>query len=354
MADVFEYLKWRGDLSFETVPANSADRLILSLLSFADLAEIVSERVGRDEISLRIAIGRYMSTNVISNNMSRFLEMLAKSRRFGSLPLSGYISKLERRENLREQTQFAALSVRLHDHLSVIYRGTDDTLVGWKENFNSLLLNPIPAQERAAEYLEKAAEVRLPIVVQGHSKGGNLAVYAAAASSVSVDHILSVYDFDGPGFEREFFQTDRYRALRSKIYKFMPEYSIIGLIRENDANIQVIKSMGRGLSQHNGFHFRMDGAGLMPAARLDVNALLFNSRLKRCLAGMDNRQKEMFVESFYRLASSGGRKTVSELTSARKQLLRDFQRLEMQDKESVKWVTGEIFRQLFLGTQNNG
>ncbi len=354
MADVFEYLKWRGDLSFETVAPNAGDRLILSLLSFADFDGIVSNEIGRDEIPLRAAVKKYWMANKKQNNMSRLLEAMAQSHRFGYLWLSGYVTRLERRESLREQTQFAALSVRLADHLSVIYRGTDDTLVGWKENFNSLLLSPIPAQAQAANYLEKAARVGLPLAVQGHSKGGNLAVYAAAASEIPTDKILSVHDFDGPGFEKEFFATRRYRALRPKIYKFLPEYSIIGLIRDSDANIRVIKSIGRGLSQHNGFHFQLEGTGLVPAARLDINAMLLNSRLKRCLAGMNDQQREMFVESFYRLASSGGRKTVSELTAARRKLLYDFQHLEVQDKESVKWVTFEIFRQLFLGAQNNG
>ena len=185
MADVFDYLKWRGDLPFEAVPPNAGDRLILSLLSFADFDGIVSKKIGKDEIPLHIAAARYLTANTTANNnMSRLLEALAQSRRFGQLLLSGYITKLERRESLREQTQFGALSVRTDGHLSVIYRGTDDTLVGWKENFNSLLLSPIPAQAQAADYLSQAAQTNWPLAVQGHSKGGNLAVYAAAASKV--------------------------------------------------------------------------------------------------------------------------------------------------------------------------
>lgn len=354
MSDVFTYLRWRGDLPFEVKEINAGDRLILSLISFADFAGIVSDRIGKDEMPLSQAAKRYLASHPHSGNMKSLLEMLMDSRRFGNLYLSGYVTRLERQNTLHAQTQFAAISVRFEDHLSVVYRGTDDTLVGWKENFNTLLLTPIPAQLLAAAYLEKAAEQGLPLAVQGHSKGGNLAVYAAAASAVPVQTILSVHDFDGPGFEKTFFETERYGALRDRIYKFLPEYSIFGLVRENDCRMQVIKSAGKGLSQHNGFHFQLDAAGLVPAARLDVNAVLLNSRLKRCLAQMTDRQREMFVESFYRLASSGGRKTVTELTNERRKLLRDFQKMEVQDKESMKWIIFEIFRQLFLGAQNSG
>ena len=354
VSDVFTYLQWRGDLPFSVAEINAGDRLILSLVSFADFSGIVSDRIEKDAIMLGEAARRYLALHTQLGNMTRLMEMLANSRRFGELTVSGYVTRLRRQDTLREQTQFAAITFDFGDHLSVAYRGTDDTLVGWKENFNSLLLNPIPAQALAADYLERVSEVGLPLAVQGHSKGGNLAVYAAAASGVPVERILSVHDFDGPGFEKEFFETERYKALRPQIYKFMPEYSIIGLIRENDANLQVIKSTGRGLSQHNGFHFQLNEKGIVPAVRLDVNALLLNSRLKRCLGQMNDRQRKMFVESFYRLASSGGRTTVGELTGARRRLLRDFQRLEIQDKESVRWVTMEIFRQLFLGVQNNG
>ena len=215
MSDVFDYLAWRGDLPFDTVAPNEADRLIFCMLSFMDFEGIVSRQIARDEISIKEAAGRLLSNteSVMSVQMRRFGEALMHSKRFGSVLLSGYRTKLSRGDAPDCQLQFAALTARFASHLSVIYRGTDDTLVGWKENFNSDLVYPIPAQKMAAAYLEQASGVGLPMVVQGHSKGGNLSVYAGVASSVPTLQILRIYDFDGPGFDGSFFKNERYGML---------------------------------------------------------------------------------------------------------------------------------------------
>jgi hypothetical protein len=178
MADVFEYLAWRGDVSLDTVEANEGDRLILCMLSFVDFEGIVSDGIGRQEIPLNQAVQIWIEKKGRSSDgkMRRLVLELAKSRRFGSILLSGYRTRLSKGEEPRSQLQFAALTVRFSSHLSVIYRGTDDTLVGWKENFNTDLMYPIPAQEMAASYLTQASSHGLPVAVQGHSKGGNLAV----------------------------------------------------------------------------------------------------------------------------------------------------------------------------------
>jgi thioesterase domain-containing protein len=210
VADVFDYLAWRGDLDFDTAEANAGDRLILCMLSFVDFEGIVSSVSAENEIPLSLAVHRCMENGraPADARLRRLAKELAESRRFGSILLSGYQTKLSRGESPVSQWQFAAITFRFSSHFTVVYRGTDDTLVGWKENFNSALMYPIPAQEMAASYLKMVSVHGLPIAVQGHSKGGNLAVYAAAVASVPAEQIRLVYDFDGPGFDSSFFDTD--------------------------------------------------------------------------------------------------------------------------------------------------
>lgn len=355
VADVFAYISWRGDLDFAVVAPNEGDRLILSMLSFMDFEGIVSENAGDDELTLRDAVkayfkkypdGNFVPARMIPQNMRRFAAALANCKRFGGILLSGYQTKVIKGTRPDEQIQFAALSARFLDHISVIYRGTDDTLIGWKENFNSALISPIPAQSLAAAYLEGAYRLGYPLALQGHSKGGNLAVYAATSSAVPTKDILSVHDFDGPGFDASFFRSERYLQLKSKIYKFLPEYSIIGLIRESDCKKTVVKCTGRGLAQHNGFHWQYTADGLERAKRLDVQAVLLNSRLKRLYSSLSAREREGFIEGFYRLACTEGRETVTDLTSNRKKLLRNYKALNQEEKESLKLVLAELFRQI--------
>ncbi len=355
MADVFDYLAWRGDLTFDIIPPNEADRLVLCMLSFMDFADIVPNEIGKNEITLADAVdayfkkypkGNFIPARLIPQNMRRFTAALAGSRRFGRILLSGYRTKLIKGNDPDSQMQFAALTVRFLAHLSVIYRGTDDTLVGWKENFNSELVYPIPAQALAASYLEEAASLGLPIAVQGHSKGGNMAVYAAVASRVPTDRILSVHDYDGPGFDSTFFVQERYILLRERIVKFLPEYSIIGLIRESKYRKTVVKCVGKGLAQHNGFHWQYTPSGLERARRMDPRALLLNSRLKRCYAMLPPQERRYFIEGVYRLVSSDGRETVTELSNDRRRLLQNFKALNEKEKECMKIVFAELLRQL--------
>jgi len=355
MSDVFDYLAWRGDLSFESVPPNEADRLILCILSFLDFEGIVSHGIGVEGIPLRHVLGQYFekkqAVNGATQNMRRFAAALMKSKRFGTLTLSGYRAGVSWGAAPDDQLQFAALSARFANHLSVIYRGTDDTLVGWKENFNSDLIRPIPAQAMAAAYLEQAAELGMEMVLQGHSKGGNLAVYAAAASSVPISQIRFVYDYDGPGFERSFFLTDRYGLMRGKIRKFLPEYPVIGLIKESDCHKTVIRSMGKGLSQHNGFHWQFCADGLERAKRADPRAILLNSRLKRCYGSLNSVQRKAFIEGMYRLVSLGGRQTVTELSNSKRMLLRDFKQLDPDERQTLMLVFTEIVKQVLTDTE---
>lgn len=348
VADVFDYLAWRGDVGFDAVAANEGDRLILCMLSFVDFEGIVSDEIGRNEIALSEAVQIILAKKgkLTEGKMRRLVLELAQSRRFGSILLSGYRTRLSKGEDPRSQLQFAALTVRFSSHLSVIYRGTDDTLVGWKENFNSDLMYPIPAQEMAASYLTQASVSGLPIAVQGHSKGGNLAVYAATVSSIPEQQLMLVYDYDGPGFDRSFFEKDRYQRIRHKIQKFLPEYPVIGLIRESDCKKTVVHCTGKGLSQHNGFHWQYCSSGLSKASRADPGAILLNSRLKRFYGALNLEERKQFIEGAYRLASYGGRETVSQLTNSKRQLFRDFKQLGQSEKQNLMLVLSQLFRQM--------
>ena len=341
---------------------NEGDSLILAMFSFLDLEGILGGAIGEGELSLKEVVECYFqklsllgdfSLQTQSGEMHRFARMLADSKRFGGIRLSGYQTHLARGENPDVQVQFAAFCARFMDKLWISFRGTDDTLVGWKENFNSAFLYPLPAQSMALAYLEKASAVGLPMVLQGHSKGGNLAVYAAANAGISCEQMVAVYDFDGPGFDAAFFKAPRYRAIRDKIHKFLPEYSIIGLVRECDCRQTVINSCGKGLSQHNAFHWQFVPEGLQRAQRLDPGALLLNSRLKRCYRNLAPDHRRAFVEGVYQWLTTGGRQTLTDLSGQRRKLLRDYRALDAEKKQALRGVFSGVFRGLFINNEKN-
>ena len=171
---------------------------------------------------------------------------LAASPRFRDMVIRDYLSLFD----TERQTQFAAMTfVYKKEFAYVGFRGTDTSITGWRENFNMCYTAPVPAQEQAARYLEAVAP-HLPrrLFVGGHSKGANLALYAALNASAAVqDRIERVYTHDGPGFKAGAFSPDDWRKLDGRIHRTVPQDSVIGMLMESHTPPLVVHSTERGL-----------------------------------------------------------------------------------------------------------
>ena len=171
--------------------------------------------------------------------------------------------------NQGEQTQFAAATFQLPDGhkrrkptykgtLVISFRGTDDSLIGWKEDFNMAFQYPVPAQRSASAYLDMVARLwEGPIILVGHSKGGNLAVWGAVhASPATRDRIVRVYSNDGPGFSEKMLESEAYRTLADRIDSLVPQSSLVGMLLSHD-ECDVIRSSQLGIFQHNGLSWEV-------------------------------------------------------------------------------------------------
>ena len=208
MSNIMDYLVWRGDLDWNASAFNEVDNVVLSELVYVDFSDIVPG-IGGESISLAEANERFfaqhteeeINARVSSTKMAAFMmREMAETKRYKDIRLANYINDIR----LDEQSQFCAMTVELGDGFcNVVYSGTDSTIVGWKEDFNMAFTPEIPAQKYAAEYLRQVSGALpfRPLLVGGHSKGGNLAVYAAVFCGQDVQNrILAVYNNDGPGF----------------------------------------------------------------------------------------------------------------------------------------------------------
>ena len=249
MANVLDYLDWRGDLTLAQSPFSHVDSLVLCRLSYLPFEGILPGLYSDTAISIFQAAERLLgdtSSPVIQASQKKLtprdgklLQKLAQSRRFSHMTLSKYINSVDR----ATQKQFSALTVHTGDGcLYVAYRGTDSTLVGWKEDFNMGFMTPVPSQREAISYLEHIAHNSSEqLRVGGHSKGGNLAIYAAAFSSPSIQsRILQVDSHDGPGFLPKVMHSAGYQAIRSKITTFLPQSSVIGMLLEHEEEYIIV------------------------------------------------------------------------------------------------------------------
>ena len=352
MANMMDYIDWRGDIPFSAAELNEVDNLILSAISYVDFENIVSPSFG-EGISLRAAARQYLLRHrgekaylgaIVPPKIVALMAKASKSVRFGQIKMCGYINHI----NDKTETQFSAVTYLLDDrHVFVAYRGTDDTIVGWKENFNMSFMHPVPAQTEAMHYLEELASERDETVyVGGHSKGGNLAVYALAKCSHKTnERVKLAFNNDGPGFSREFMQSLEYESTREKIRTILPQSSVVGMLLEHEEKYEVIKSSQSGLLQHDPLSWEVLGAGFIHLDTIAADSKFVDQAIKEWLSGMSVAEREMFVEKLFESLAATNAKTLTDLNTDRKKILQAWNGLDAETRNTVFKYVKLLFKE---------
>ena len=330
MATVLDYLDWRGDLPFPSAPFCEVDNLILSLLAYFDFSGPEFSSDGQPLV-LREAAERYIRLHprkkdalgiLLPDQLFDLLEKAGKSRRFGPLRLWAH----ENRVDENREMQFSATTFSLDSRMTfVAFRGTDDTIVGWKEDFNMSYRFPVPAQVEAARYLDRiAGQTTGPILVGGHSKGGNLAIYAATFCAPDIQpRIRRVWSNDGPGFFPEVLATPQYRAIRSRVCAVLPRSAIVGMILDSDSEAVIVESSAVGPLQHDGMTWQVMGPAFVRAAGLSRSSRQADRTFHSLVREMAPEQRREFTETLFSACKDLGARTLSDLTAGdRRGLLR--------------------------------
>ena len=318
MANIFDYLEWRADVPFSADPFNEVDNLILAELAYTDFTGIVAP--DGTETTLADACRMFFETHSKEEILTRrsytarsplLMEGMASGARFRGLLLSRY----EQETDSDEEIQFSAVTFRFPGELLyVAFRGTDGTLVGWKEDFNFTFLPETEGQSRAARYLNEAGQgTHEPIIVGGHSKGGNFAVYAASCAPESIrERILGVYSNDGPGFREEVLQSEGYRSILPKAVCIVPDTAIIGRLLSSDIPYRVVGSDASGIVQHDGFSWQVKRNRFVDAEP-SASGELIGKTLGSWLATMSDETRRSVVDTVFGLFESSGAESFGEM-----------------------------------------
>ena len=320
MGNIMDYISWRGDLSFEQSQFNEVDNLILACFSYVNL-DGISAVTKQKGIGLKKLTKEFMKLHTMKEleadksfiRLAPFMMMeMAKSVRFGKCVVRNYVNDIV----TEAEQQFAAMEIVLEYGTSYVsFRGTDDTIIGWKEDFN-LSTGVVSAQKRAIEYLQKISEHTDGMLrVGGHSKGGNLAIYGSVMCKSAHEKILEIYSNDGPGFSREFQELPETKEMMPKIIRIIPEYSIIGTLLEHEKEPVIVASSSKGLLQHDGFSWEVQGPALVRRDRLNKTALRFIEILHKWIDGMDTEQKRLLIEDLFATLQASGYENLSEVQS---------------------------------------
>lgn len=323
MANFIDYLEWRGDLTLAQDPFNEVDNLILAELSFVDFSGIVPGPGEGGSVSLaeaaeaffaRFPEGEKIDMGVIvPAAIPEMLRKMAATSRFRDMGLNCFVDQLD----VSKGEQFAALTVETGDGmLYCSFRGTDDTLAGWREDFELACVPEVPAQKKAVQYVKNVARQypRKRLRLGGHSKGGNLAVYAGVFCPRTVQRrIQAVWSNDGPGFHNDLLDLPEHQRLEERIYSIVPKSSVVGMLLEHEENYTVVDSDQLGFLQHDGFSWQVLGNRFVTLRQVSRQAHLSDLELRKWVHGLSVEQRTKFVDALFNVLTASGAETLTDL-----------------------------------------
>ncbi len=315
MANVVNYLKWRGDLSFKDSPFNEVDNLVLSMAVYSNLKGIVPEPGSGSGITVREAAKRYFSEHdpkmLGKIEYDWVLYYMAKGKRFGDLVLSDYLDICRPEEN----NLITAMTIHLPGGTKyVAFRGTTYEIDDWRMDF-MISFEEIPAQKEALMYLKGVME-RLSgsFLVGGHSKGGNLALYASMHMPETLQlRIKQIYSNDGPGICPELIDEQAFENIRNKLTHIVPTFCIVGMLFEPNVRHVIVGSNGNGLAQHTGMNWRVEGDHFVRKKHLNENSVIYNNMIDDWIESNSMEHREAFTRDFFDALKAGGAKYIQDI-----------------------------------------
>ena len=318
---IWDYLRWRGDLLLTQDGFNEVDNLLLCIVAYIDFRRIARLRSFDPAYAMPIGDVCALLTEedeqrgLSPEDYIPVMRAMAATPRFRDVRMFAFEDSYDEEKVM----QFSAVSFLLpDDSVFVAYRGTDTTLVGWVEDFNMSFMTAVPAQLRAVDYAVEVAG-RTPhrqLRIGGHSKGGNLAAYAAIylPEKLQTKRLLAAYNNDGPGFNAEVLASDGFARVAEKIHTFIPQSSAVGMLLEHTEDYTIIDSSTVSLLQHEPLSWNVLGSRFIYLGQRSEAAKLGDDVIREWLAGLTLQERQEFVETVHQLLSAGGKiKTLDDL-----------------------------------------
>lgn len=317
MGNIVNYVEQYGDKSFSEKKVTSVDSLVFSqfsYLKFDGLVPGVQEKgkVKLSELRNLSDFDKLFSDERHAKDNKKLFEAMEKSVRFRDIELCDYVNKYDADWTV----QFSAVRVILDTGVSyIIFRGTDETIVGWKEDFNMSFMTPVKAQEEAVSYLsEVVSHFDGKFYVGGHSKGGNLAIYGSMMNGRTItDRVIKIYCHDSPGFVQSVFDSEEYNEVVDRIEKLVPHSSIVGMLFQTKEDYDVVDSKHLGFNQHDPFNWIVEGEDFVRLEEIKDMTKFGDDVVNDWIEAMTDKEREQFVDYVFGLIEGAGISEVSDV-----------------------------------------
>lgn len=321
MSNIFDYIDWRGDLSFKASPFNEVDNLVLAQLAYTDFDGCIPDD---EEVTLSQIYEKYYQIHTREEILARtsfiakaplLMDTMKDSVRFKDVKFKGYVNNIIKSKD----EQMSAITMLLPDGtVYVAYRGTDDTFIGWKEDLCFSYMEETEGQRSALQYLnDNFDHTDKKLRIGGHSKGGNFAIYAAAFANENIrNQIIEVWSNDGPGFMHEVTEREEYKSIQPKIHAIVPECSVIGMLMYSLGSKKVIKSNGKAIMQHDANTWQLVGNHFVEVEGRDSMSILADKTIRGWLSGLSLEDRKVFINTVFDVLDSSGATCVSEFNAS--------------------------------------
>ena len=352
MGTVLDYIREYGKYSFCEMPLTEVDSLVLCQLSYLKFDGMVQGPEGEDGPVVLKNLKRCpdyekLFSDVRYEESNRaLLEGMLAARRFRDLRLDYYVNVVEK----EWETQFSGITYTLDDGtVYVAFRGTDENIVGWKEDFNMSFLSPVPGQNMAVGYLKSVADrFQGSFYLGGHSKGGNFAVYSAMKCAPGLqERILQVFSLDGPGFPPEALENGGYDKIADRVTKILPHSSLVGMLFESDMRFRVVESKTFGLLQHDLYTWLVEKNHFKTAKDIYDRRKKMDNTLNSWILSLSEEQRRTFVDTLFQVISASQADNLIDMTAEWKRsmngMIAALKEIDDETAQILKTVVKSLF-----------
>ena len=319
MEHITDYLKKYGNDSFADKPFSDVDALILAQFSYLKFNGLVPKLTDQKEAISILEMKEQMDESVVfsderyeKDNKLLFFGM-ADGKRFQNMKCNFFAEIIDE----EVETQFSAITCYPEGYMPVlVFRGTDENIVGWKEDFNMAFRRPVAGQRLSVLYMNQVGlRITGDFVVCGHSKGGNFSVYSSMNAMESIqEHIHTIYSFDGPGFRPEILKSENFSKIEDRVKKLIPHSSLVGMILENHENYKVVESSSIGVLQHNPYTWLLNKDQFKWANDVLKGSKFMNQTMNEWILKLNDEELNTFITTLFEIIDGSEAKTTIEVT----------------------------------------
>ena len=354
MGNIIDYVNEFKSVDFNEKPFEAVDGLVLACFAYLDFGKIVptinaeSENVSMSDLAKANDYEELFLDTFDPLKSEELFQSMLNSKRFGSVTLNYYVNEHDE----KEEKQFSAITIFFEDNAFIAYRGTDNSFVGWKENFNMSYIPIIPSQSASSIYIDYVAKLTdAKIYLGGHSKGGNLAIYCATNCDEKIQNrIVAIYSYDAPGFKEDIHTQKGYLGVVDRIQKYVPNSSIVGMLLMQEENYFIVESNVRGILQHDAFSWVIENGDFVYLENLKEDSIQLSSLLNTLIENINDEERKRLVDVIYRIIIKNKIRTANEFVSNWKRvafgLVMGVKGMSKDTRKSITQMVRNLFFQM--------